>query len=339
MTAHKSEAIMAQINHTVDGDHWEETETIGITPFGKTLLQKNIQLTRDNIHTLQVNVGLICNQTCRHCHLNAGPGKKEVMTTETAAMVAEYAGRCGFQTIDITGGAPELNPDIIPIARTLYSKAPNRLFRSNLSALNDGNHEDLITLLLSFNTAIVASFPSLNENQADSQRGDGIFKTSIDALKMLNEKGYGQEGSGLQLNLVSNPTGAFLAPTQDQTEKRFKKVLKEKWGIVFNNLFNFSNAPLGRFRKWLEQSGNLEGYIKKLADGFNPSAVEGVMCRTLVTVSWDGFLYDCDFNLARGLFMGNRKTHVSEITIPPETGSPIMTADHCYTCTAGSGFT
>ncbi len=320
-------------------DQWKAMEDTGVMPFGKTLSEHDIQMTRNNTHTLQVNVGLICNQTCRHCHLDAGPGKKEVMTMETAVKVAEYAEQCSFQVIDITGGAPELNPDIIPIVKTLYPKASTRIFRSNLSALNDGSHEDLISLLTSFNTVIVASFPSLNESQADAQRGDGIFKASIEALKKLNKRGYGHIGSGLELNLVSNPTGAFLAPSQAQTEKRFKKALEQKWGIVFNNLFNFSNAPLGRFRRWLKQSGNLDGYLKKLADGFNPCAVEQVMCRTLVSVSWDGYLYDCDFNLAGGLPMGKRKTHVSEVKGPPEAGTLIMTADHCYTCTAGAGFT
>ncbi len=151
--------------------------------------------------------------------------------------------------------------------------------------------------------------------------------------------GYGQDGSGLELDLVSNPTGAFLPSSQALTETRFHQVLEQKWGISFNDLFNFANVPLGRFRQWLLQSGNLEKYIEKLASGFNPCAVEGLMCRTLVSVSWDGYLYDCDFNLAKGIFMGGRKIHVSEMPGPPEQGSPIAVADHCYTCTAGVGFT
>ncbi len=330
---------MLETDHLTNRDHWEETENSKVIPFGKTLSSHHLQMTRDNTHILQVNVGLICNQTCLHCHLNAGPGKKEVMTLETAGKVAEYAGKCNFQTIDITGGAPELNPEIINIVNVLYPKAPDRIFRSNLSALNDGSHDDLMALLRSYKTVIVASFPSLNEAQANAQRGDGIFEASIDALRKLNKIGYGRKGSGLNLNLVSNPTGAFLAPSQAQTEKRFKAVLRRKWGIEFNNLFSFSNVPLGRFRKWLEKSGNLDAYVKKLADAFNPCAVTGVMCRSLVTVSWDGFFYDCDFNLARGLPMGKRKIHVAEFTGQPPAGSPIMTADHCYTCTAGAGFT
>ncbi len=151
--------------------------------------------------------------------------------------------------------------------------------------------------------------------------------------------GYGQDGSGLALNLVSNPTGAFLPSSQSQTEKRFRQVLEKKWGIVFNNLFTFANVPLGRFRDWLLLTGNLETYLKKLASSFNPCAVEGVMCRSMVSVSWDGYLFDCDFNLARRLYMGGGKIHISEMPGPPKTGNPMAVADHCYTCTAGTGFT
>jgi radical SAM/Cys-rich protein len=185
----------------------------------------------------------------------------------------------------------------------------------------------------------VASFPSLNEAQTNSQRGDCIFQITIDALKKLNAMGYGHEGSGLELNLVSNPTGAFLPPNQAQTEKRFRQVLRKKWGIVFNNLFNFANVPLGRFRQWLAETNNLDKYMEKLYSSFNPCSVDGLMCRSLVSVSWDGYLYDCDFNLSRKLFMGGHKIHVSEMSGPPPLHSHIVTADHCYTCTAGSGFT
>lgn len=311
----------------------------GVTPFHKTLGVHGIRLTRGKTHTLQVNVGFICNQVCRHCHLDAGPGRIEVMNRRTADRVADYAGKAGFETIDITGGAPEMNPDIVYIVSIFGKAANNLIFRSNLSALDEGKSDNLIDLLKSLKATIVASFPSLNESQADAQRGGGMFETSVRALKKLNGIGYGKKGSGLELNLVSNPTGAFLTPSQSRTEKRFKKVLEKKYGIYFNNLFNFANAPLGRFRAWLEKSGNLKPYMKKLEDGFNPCSVEGVMCKTLVSVSWDGYLYDCDFNLARGLHMGNQKVHVSQTASIPGEGRLIATADHCYTCTAGSGFT
>jgi len=157
--------------------------------------------------------------------------------------------------------------------------------------------------------------------------------------KALNGLGYGREGTELELNLVSNPTGAFLPASQKETEERFRRILERRWGIVFNKLYNFANVPLGRFRKWLSESGNLEAYVDRLSSNFNPCAVEGLMCRTLVSVSWEGILYDCDFNLARGLYLGNRRVHVSEMQGPPEPGSPIAVADHCYSCTAGAGFT
>jgi radical SAM/Cys-rich protein len=314
-------------------------DTVGVPPFSLTLSGHGLKLNRAQTHTLQVNVGFLCNQTCRHCHLNAGPARNENMESGIVDQVVSYARRSQFETIDITGGAPELNPYISRLIQEMSPLASRLMLRSNLSALNDGNRDHLFDLLKSYRVIIVASFPSLNELQTDSQRGDGIFKISIHALKKLNAIGYGHKGSGLILNLVSNPTGAFLPPAQVEAEKRFRQVLKDKWGIVFNQLFNFANVPLGRYRRWLIKSGNYEKYMATLSSGFNPCSVHGVMCRTMVSVSWDGFLYDCDFNLARGLFMGGRKIHVSEMPGPPEPYSHIATADHCYTCTAGSGFT
>ncbi len=308
-------------------------------PFQAALLRHDMKLVRNRTHTLQVNVGLRCNQICKHCHLNAGPGRTENMGKEIVNQVISYAERSRFDTIDITGGAPELNPHITDLIKGISHKAPRIMFRSNLSALNDGTRDFLMDLLKSVKAVIVASFPSLNEAQTASQRGEGIFGASVDALRKLNALGYGQSGTGLELNLVSNPTGAFLPASQSQTEKRFRQVLKKKWGIVFNQFFSFANVPLGRFHKWLIKSGNYDAYLKKLADAFNPCAVESVMCRTLMSVSWDGFLYDCDFNLARGLDMGGRPAHISQMAGPPQEGIAIVTADHCYTCTAGAGFT
>ena len=310
-----------------------------LEPFRQTLFKHGLSLERGKTTILQINVGLLCNQTCRHCHLNAGPGRKENMDFETADAVIAYAKRSCFEAIDITGGAPELNPNIVKLIEGVSPHSPRLMFRSNLSALNDGKRDHLMNLLKDKSAVIVASFPSLNEAQADSQRGDGIFQKSIDTLRKLNSMGYGHVETGLELNLVCNPTGAFLPAPQDQLVKRFREVLMKKWGIVFNNLFTFANVPLGRFRNWLEEKGNLESYLERRASGFNACAVDGLMCRELVAVSWDGYLYDCDFNLARGLHMGKRKTHVSEMDGPPSAGKPIAVADHCYTCTAGAGFT
>jgi len=316
-----------------------EEEYTDIEPFLITLAKNGLKLQRGETKTLQINVGLLCNQACRHCHLCAGPNRKEILNSETLSEVVAYASRSHFDTIDITGGALELNTNIVKLIEQISSLAPRIMLRSNLTALTDGKRDNLIEVAKAHQVVIVASFPSLDQAQTESQRGQGVFRFLISALKELNAVGYGQEGSGLELNLVSNPTGAFLPPPQDQMEKRFRQVLHQKWGIIFNNLYNFANVPLGRFRHWLLESGNLEQYMHRLASSFNACTIKGLMCRTLVSVSWDGYLYDCDFNLAKGLFMGGRKTHVSEMTGRPQPGSAIAISNDCYTCMAGTGFT
>jgi radical SAM/Cys-rich protein len=312
---------------------------IPLETFSQTLFRHGLRLEREKTATLQINVGNLCNQSCRHCHLNAGPDRREIMNSETVDDVISYAARNGFQAMDITGGAPELNPNLEKLIEGLFSCAPRILVRSNLTTLTESNRENLIRLLLAYHVVVVASLPSFDEHQADAQRGPGTFRTSLATLKKLNSLGYGVEESGLELHLVCNPTGAFLPSSQALIEKRFREVLLKRWGIVFNRLFSFANVPLGRFRQWLFQSGNLESYLQRLGSSFNPCAVEGLMCRTLVSVSWDGYFYDCDFNLARDLPMGGRRIHVSEMEGPLEPGSPIAVGDHCYTCTAGAGFT
>lgn len=307
-------------------------------PFKSMLAKHDLALVRRTTATLQINVGLLCNQTCRHCHLNAGPDRKENMGEQTLKAVVAYAQRCRFETIDITGGAPELYPLLPELIQQISPLTPRIMLRSNLSALNEQMHR-LMKVLISHRVVIVASFPSLNLSQTDALRGEGIFEESINVLKALNDMGYGQDGSNLELNLVSNPTGAFMPPSQEQTEKRYHQILEQKWGLTFNHLFNFANVPLGRFKQWLLQTGNYESYLQKLVANFNPCAIEGLMCRNQVSVSWDGYLYDCDFNLARGLYICGKKIHVTEMSGVPEPGTPIVTADHCYTCAAGSGFT
>jgi radical SAM/Cys-rich protein len=308
-----------------------------IEPFRQTMAHHGIELTRGQTTTLQVNVGLICNQACNHCHLEAGPDRLEAMDVRTVDAVVACAEKFRFQVIDITGGAPELNPNLGVLIERLSPLVPRLMLRSNLTALGEGDREFLVDLCRDNSVVIVASLPSLNEAQAESQRGRGAFRRSIAALQRLNALGYG--GSHLELDLVVNPTGAFLPPSQEQTARRFREVLERKWGITFNHLFAFANVPLGRFRDWLERSGNLESYMARLAAGFNPCAVPGLMCRTLISVSWDGVLFDCDFNLARGLPLGGRRIHISELGDLPAPGASIAVSDHCYTCTAGAGFT
>jgi len=310
-----------------------------LEPFRQLLAKQSLKLERGKTTTLQINVGLLCNQSCRHCHLDAGPRRPEKMSVQTAKEVIAYTERSRFDIIDITGGAPELNPNIETLIKKLSSLAPRLMIRSNLSALKGRKRDEWTEFLKDHGVTIVASLPSYNEAQADSQRGKGVFQVSIDVLRKLNAMGYGQVGTGLELDLVANPTGAFLPTPQGQMEPRFREILQKRWGIVFNHLYSFANVPLGRFRQWLLQSGNLEDYLRKLASNFNPCAVEGLMCRTLVSVSWDGYLYDCDFNLALDLPLGGKRTHVSRMEGPPESGSQIAVGDHCYTCTAGAGFT
>ena len=307
--------------------------------FKNSLAMQGIDLTRGECTTLQVNVGLLCNQRCKHCHLEAGPSRSEVMNEKTVAEVINLADRFRFQTIDITGGAPEMNPHIEILVSKLAPLTNTLILRSNLTAVAAEKQRGLLELLAEKKVTIIASMPSLNEVQAEAQRGENTFATSIKTLSKLNSLGYGQPDSGLQLNLVSNPTGAFLPSSQDQAEKRFHQILARKWDISFNNLYAFANVPLGRFLSWLQSSGNLESYILKLAALFNPCTLDGLMCRTLISVSWDGYLFDCDFNQALQLYMGGRKKHISELHELPGPGEGIAVSEHCYTCTAGSGFT
>jgi radical SAM/Cys-rich protein len=308
-----------------------------LDPFAGALAASGVELRRGTTTTLQVNVGYLCNQSCRHCHLNAGPHRTEVMTRQTMDAVEAFARRVGFTTIDLTGGAPELVPGIAGFLERLAPLAPRLLFRANLTAL--AQRPDLIELFTRLRVVIVASFPSLNASQTDAQRGAGVFETSIGTIRMLNAAGYGRERTGLELDLVSNPAGAYFPPGQAATDSRFHRELARTQGVAFNHLYTFANVPLGRFRTWLTASGNLEGYSRQLAEGFNPCTVSGLMCRYQVSVSWEGILHDCDFNIARGLPLAGVSTHVSAAGTAPPPGTAIATGDHCFACTAGSGFT
>ncbi|MGZ9197101.1 MAG: arsenosugar biosynthesis radical SAM (seleno)protein ArsS [Candidatus Deferrimicrobiaceae bacterium] len=314
-------------------------EAAGVEPFSDVLVRHGLSLVRGEITTLQVNTGYLCNLRCRHCHLEAGPGRKEIMSRETMAAVVSFARRFPFQVIDITGGAPELVPDLPFLIEGLAPLAPRRMLRTNLSALNGPARESLLALCIAHRVVLIASFPSTNPSQADAQRGAGVTEAGIVVLKKLNAAGYGVEGTGLELDLVSNPVGAFLPVLQESAERKFRQDLLRKWGIAFNHMYTFANVPLGRFREWLLRTGNYERYLKTLTEGFNPTAVEGLMCRTLLSISWDGFLYDCDFNLAVGRARGDRKVHLSDVRELPQPGAPIAVGDYCYACTAGSGFT
>lgn len=310
-----------------------------VESFASTLARHSKDLVRGETDTLQVNVGMLCNQTCRHCHLEAGPRDKRVMSRQTMQQAIDVAGKFTFKVIDITGGAPEMVPNLDFLLNGLAPLTPRLMLRSNLTAIAAPERQALMELCADLEVVIVASFPSVNQSQTDAQRGKGVWEQSIKTLKRLNELGYGRPGTGLELDLVSNPTGAFLPVGQAQAEEKFKRDMARKFEIEFNHLYTFANVPLGRYRKWLHQSGNLKPYMDKLAENFNPCTINGLMCRTLVSVGWDGQIYDCDFNLARELGMGGKRQYISQLTDLPQPGTPIATSDHCYACTAGSGFT
>ena len=312
---------------------------LAFEPFVATLEKHGLSLVRGEAHTLQINTGLLCNLRCRHCHLEAGPERREIMSRKTMGAVIAFAERCPFRQADITGGAPEMVPDLPFLIEGLAARVSKLMLRSNLSALAAPARESLLDLCVSKRVVLVASFPSTSLSQSDAQRGAGFADAGIRMLKRLNEVGYGVEGSGLELNLVSNPVGAFLPPDQAQAEAKFHQDMSRKWGVTFNRLHTFGNVPLGRFRNWLLESGNHDRYVKALAGGFNPCTVDGLMCRTQLSVSWDGYLFDCDFNLAAGRHLGDRRAHVSEIRRLPPPGTLIAVGDYCYACTAGSGFT
>lgn len=310
-----------------------------VKPFREVLQRHGLELSREGTLTLQVNVGLVCDLSCRHCHLEAGPHRVEVMERDIMDAVTDCARRFSFRSIDLTGGAPELVPGIDYLVTSLAALTPRMVVRSNLIALDSEQGARLCELYRDLKVALVASLPATNPQQTEAQRGSGVWERSLAVLKRLNGLGYGVEGSSLELDLVSNPAGAFLPSGQKGLEKKFRSDLERKHGISFNTLFSFANVPLGRFRSFLERSGNLEGYLAALAAGFNPCSVAGLMCRSQLSVDWRGRLHDCDFNLAAGLPLGGEPMLISDLMELPAPGTPIAVGDHCYACTAGSGFT
>jgi radical SAM/Cys-rich protein len=312
---------------------------MSVEPFPLLLKRVGLELNRAESNILQVNVGFLCNQACRHCHLEAGPTSSSVMGPTTVHDVVAFARRVRFQIIDITGGAPEMNPHLGDMIEELSSLTPRIMLRSNLTAVLEPQRAHLLDLCKQHRVVIVASLPSLNAGQTNGLRGKGVWEKSLETLRRCNSMGYGQPQSGLELHLVSNPAGAFLPASQSETEDKFRDQLGQKFGIVFNSLYVFANVPLGRFRQWLLESGNFDQYMQKLASSFNPCTLPGLMCRSLISVSWDGYLFDCDFNIAGGMYLSGKRMHVSELSEPPAPGSPVAVADHCYACTAGTGFT
>lgn len=290
------------------------------------------------IRVLQVNVGKLCNQTCRHCHVDAGPDRTEVMTRDTADLCIDALAKSEIPTLDITGGAPELTPIFRHLVTRASSLGRHVMDRCNLSVLLLPSQSDLASFLAQHKVEVIASLPSFRQRQTDAQRGDGVFAKSLQGLRLLNQLGYGHEGSGLVLNLVYNPVGAFLPPKQESIESQFRKELARSDGITFNHLYTMTNMPISRFLEFLLESGNYDGYMERLANAFNPSVAAGVMCRSTLSVGWDGTLYDCDFNQMLDLTVEHgAPQHIRDFDPARLHHRRIVTRNHCYGCTAGSG--
>ncbi|MBC8102546.1 MAG: arsenosugar biosynthesis radical SAM protein ArsS [Cytophagales bacterium] len=291
------------------------------------------------VTTLQVNVGKRCNQACKHCHVDAGPNRTEEMNQETAELVIDALHRHPeIETFDITGGAPELNPSFPYLVTEARRLKRHVIDRCNLTILFVPGKEHLAAFLAENGVEVTASLPYYLAQRTDAQRGLGVFDESIEALRLLNRLGYGKEGTGLLLNLVYNPTGAFLPPDQASIEAEYKKELAARYGVVFNRLYTITNLPISRFRHFLERTGNYEKYLSKLAGAFNPAAAENVMCRTLVSVGYDGTLYDCDFNQMLELPVeAGVPRHIREFDAYLLSRRHIVTGEHCLGCTAGAG--
>ncbi|WP_298997160.1 arsenosugar biosynthesis radical SAM (seleno)protein ArsS [uncultured Tenacibaculum sp.] len=308
--------------------------------FAKKLKETNqFPLRPKKLEILQINLGYMCNQVCAHCHVDAGPDRKEIMTKETMEQCLEVIRKTEAHTLDLTGGAPEMNPNFRWFVEEA-SKAGIKDFivRSNLTIIRaNKKYHDLPEFFKKHNIHVVSSMPHWTRGKTDKQRGDGVFDKSIEALKMLNNVGYGIEGTGLQLDLVYNPSGAFLPGDQAALENDFKKALKEDFDIVFNSLFAITNLPISRFLDYLIASENYEDYMYSLVEAYNPMAVENVMCTNTLSVSWDGYLYDCDFNQMLNLKVASKSQHISEYNEALLQNRDIIINQHCYGCTAGAG--
>ena len=302
-----------------------------MTPFPASLQAREIAV-------MQINTGKLCNQTCQHCHVDAGPHRREVMTRPTAELCMAALASASIPTVDITGGAPELNPNFRWLVERSRALGRRVMDRCNLTVLLLPSQDGLAEFLASHQVEIVASLPYFQAGPTDAQRGDGVFAKSIEALRKLNAIGYGQPGSPLQLNLVYNPTGAFLPPAQQAIQADFRRELWKLQQVVFNSLYTITNMPISRFLEFLQRTGNYERYMRKLVQAYNPATLDGLMCRNTLSIGWDGALYDCDFNQMLELPVhAGLPRHIRDFDAGLLDGRTIVTGTHCYGCTAGAG--
>ncbi len=312
---------------------------VNLTPFEENLEKSGLYPFKAlSVDIFQVNIGKMCNQVCKHCHVDAGPDRKEIMTRETMQMCLDAIDKTNCSTVDITGGAPEMNPDFRWFVEELSRKGKKIVVRCNLTIIvANKKYHDLPDFFREHKVEVVSSLPYFTPVKTNAQRGEGVFEKSIEALKMLNAVGYGMEGSGLELNLVYNPSGAFLPPDQGDLQVEFKRKLRERYEIEFNALFAITNLPISRYLQYLVASGNYQGYMEKLVNAFNPMAAANAMCRTMISVGWDGAIYDCDFNQMLDLKVASVGKHISEFNPEALENRTIIVNQHCYGCTAGAG--
>ena len=296
-------------------------------------------LRRSNLNTLQVNLGYKCNQTCSHCHVNAGPSRTEMMDNENIHLIPSVLNKYNIKTLDLTGGAPELHPQFRNLVNKVRSKGIDVIDRCNLTILSEPGQDDLDMFLAKQKVIITASLPCYEESNVDKQRGKGVFARSIDGLKKLNRLGYGMKDSDLILNLVYNPIGASLPPSQIDLENDYRNILKERYNIYFSSLFTITNMPIKRFAFQLASSGGFDEYMLLLKSAHNPENLRTVMCRETLSVDWQGNLYDCDFNQQLGIKIKGSYRSLKDMANKKviKNGSSIMVADHCFGCTAGAG--
>ena len=294
---------------------------------------------RGKVETLQINLGYLCNQACLHCHVNAGPTRKEQMTLDTIEEIVQLIDNVKPKMVDLTGGAPELNVHFKYLVTEITKRRISIIDRCNLTILSEPGQEDLTQFLSKHKVIVTASLPCYSEENVNSQRGDGVFDRSIDGLRQLNGAGYGKGNPDLQLHLVYNPIGASLPPPQKTLEKEYKQHLSENYGVSFDSLLTITNMPIKRFGSTLISRGEFESYLQLLESSYQEKNLESVMCKTLLSIDWEGYVYDCDFNQMLGLPFGDteKKTHVRDLKMAETEGNPIAVRDHCFGCTAGNG--
>ena len=307
------------------------------TDFANRLGDEGMELTRNRLDILQVNVGKLCNQACHHCHVDASPIRTEIMSRETIDRILSFLDTSDIQTVDITGGAPELIPDFRYFVEQIREQGRRVMVRCNLTVIFEPGQEDLPEFYREHEVELVCSLPCYLEDNVDEQRGRGVFTKSIRALQILNGIGYGRPGTGLELHLVYNPVGASLPPPQAELEADYKEELKVRYNIDFNKLYTITNMPISRFEEFLKRRGIYDSYMQTLQDNFNPHTIDNLMCRSLISIGWQGEVYDCDFNQMLDMHTFGREVKLWELAVEDLVGDNVRVGDHCFGCTAGAG--